>query len=98
MTEIKALERLKICLECGDCLTCEEHDEAIKVAINALQTTTWISVKDKLPDKAGDYLVCYDNGIINIRLFVSECDCWIKKPYQMVITHWMPLPKLPKEV
>ena len=37
MTEIKALERLKICLECGDCLTCEEHDEAIKVAINVLQ-------------------------------------------------------------
>ena len=37
MTEIKALERLKICLECGDCLTCNEHDEAVKVAIKALQ-------------------------------------------------------------
>lgn len=37
MTEIKALERLKTCLECGDCLTCDEHDEAIKVAINVLQ-------------------------------------------------------------
>ena len=37
MTEIKALERLKICLECGDCLTCKEHDEAIQVAIKALQ-------------------------------------------------------------
>ena len=48
MTEIKALERLKTCLECGDCLTCNEHDEAIQVAIKALQTTTWISVKDRL--------------------------------------------------
>ena len=37
MTEIEALKRLKTCLECGDCLTCEEHDEAIKVAIKALQ-------------------------------------------------------------
>ena len=37
MTEIQALERLKACLECGDCLTCDEHDKAIKVAINALQ-------------------------------------------------------------
>ena len=94
MTEIQALERLTACLNCGDCLTCNEHDEAI----NALQTTTWISVKDRLPDKAGDYLVYYDNGIINIRWFVSECDCWIRKPYQMVITHWMPLPKLPKQI
>lgn len=37
MTEIKALECLKACLECGDCLTCNKHDEAIEVAINALQ-------------------------------------------------------------
>lgn len=37
MTEIKALERLTACLNCGDCLTCNEHDEAVKVAINALQ-------------------------------------------------------------
>ena len=37
MTEIKALERLKICLECGDCLLCNEHDEAIGVAINVLR-------------------------------------------------------------
>ena len=32
-----ALERLKICLDCDDCLTCGEHDEAIKVAIKVLE-------------------------------------------------------------
>lgn len=37
MTEIKALERLRECLGCCDCLTCKEHDEAIEVAINALR-------------------------------------------------------------
>ena len=37
MTEIEALERLTACLNCGDCLTCKEHDEAIELAINALQ-------------------------------------------------------------
>ena len=33
----KAIERFKICLECDDCLTCGEHDEAIKVAIQTLE-------------------------------------------------------------
>ena len=37
MTEIEALECLTACLNCGDCLTCNEHDEAVRVAINALQ-------------------------------------------------------------
>ena len=37
MTENEALERLKICLDCDDCLTCGEHDDAIKVAIKVLE-------------------------------------------------------------
>ena len=38
MTDIeKAIKRLKICLECDDCLTCGEHDEAIKIAIETMQ-------------------------------------------------------------
>lgn len=58
----------------------------------------WISVKDRLPEKSMDCLVCYDSGIIATRWFVVACNCWTRKPYQMVITHWMPLPKLPKEM
>lgn len=38
MTEIeKAIERFKICLDCDDCLTCSEHDDAIKIAIEILE-------------------------------------------------------------
>ena len=37
MTDREAIERLEICEWCGDCLTCAEHDEAIKLAISALK-------------------------------------------------------------
>ena len=70
MTEIQALERLKACLECGDCLTCDEHDKAIKVAINALQekikSEENISLTlDELKQTMNQYgLKCYNNGWI----------------------------------
>lgn len=37
MTDKEAIERLKICVDCGDCLTCKAHDNAIELAIQALQ-------------------------------------------------------------
>lgn len=36
MTAEQAIERLQLCLECTDCYTCAQHDQAIGLAIHAL--------------------------------------------------------------
>lgn len=93
MTEIEALERLKICLDCDDCLTCGEHDEAIKVATKVLEEKTeymtWISVKDRLPEvnDYDDYLVtdgeyCWvGNYSFNDKAWDSITTGWIGNYY-----------------
>lgn len=56
----------------------------------------WIPVTERLPEKSGSYLV-YVYGE------VTEMDCWRGKwhmlgdDYTKAVTHWMPLPKPPKE-
>lgn len=58
----------------------------------------WISVKDRLPDEDGWYLVCKHN-----RVRVAEwCkDCWYNESDLPIddcaITYWQPLPELPKD-
>ena len=45
MTREEAIKRLETCDECGDCLTCAEHDEALHMAISALrEQPRWIRV------------------------------------------------------
>lgn len=65
----------------------------------------WISVKDRLPDKAGEYLVAFhpchwDMVNWSVRLVGMDTfrgkSAWAKKKFQRV-THWMPLPEPPKE-
>ena len=57
----------------------------------------WISVKDRLPDEDGWYLVCKHN-----RVRVAEwCkDCWYNESDLPIddcaITYWQPLPEPPK--
>ena len=55
----------------------------------------WISVKEKNPDKEGDYLILRA-GIIQIDFYLKRlgANCW-SNSYQL--THWMPLPDLPKD-
>lgn len=58
----------------------------------------WISVRDRLPDEDGWYLVYKHN-----RVRVAEwCkDCWYNESDLPIddcaITHWQPLPEPPKE-
>lgn len=64
----------------------------------------WISVKDRLPEEKGMYLVTYrpciwDNILPGIRVGTDSFrggTTWSKKKYQKV-THWMPLPEPAKE-
>ena len=51
----------------------------------------WISVKDRLPEQFGKYLVvCKGIDIAQIRLWEGTWDSFAE------VTHWMPLPELPK--
>ena len=58
---------------------------------------TWISVKDRLPDEAGDYLVYEGNrGYVQkvcVDFFSTEYGCFGNGNDA---THWMPLPEPPE--
>lgn len=64
----------------------------------------WISVKDRLPESKGQYIVayhpCYWNNVqenticVGMDSFMGKTR-WAKNKFQRV-THWMPLPEPPK--
>lgn len=66
----------------------------------------WISVKERLPDKEGYYLVYwewistdgtyYSDGI-DIIYFRGKSR-WAKTSREKDITYWMPLPERPKSI
>ena len=56
----------------------------------------WISVKDRLPNENTRVLVYAKQGCyMNLRIdYICNGGMWF---YSMMVTHWMPLPELPKE-
>lgn len=65
----------------------------------------WISVKDRLPDVDGKYLVARAEGgrySISVRKFRKEVPCWYTgycghwERRTNGITHWTPLPPAPE--
>lgn len=63
----------------------------------------WISVKERLPEKSGDYLVTTYNGNRTCLPYSSKnrafnsFDGNTDHVLDIPCTHWMPLPELPKE-
>lgn len=69
-----------------------------------VQPVKWISVEDNLPE-AGVHVLVTDG----IHTMVTWCECvddqclWVDNYYEYVnvrfnkVTHWLPLPELPKE-
>lgn len=64
----------------------------------------WVSVKDRLPDEKGRYLVafypCQWDHVSKTALYTGIDTfrgkaAWAKRKYQKV-THWMPLPQPPE--
>ncbi len=63
----------------------------------------WISVKDRLPERDGRYIVFTDrNCVTTARFYVPMTfhDGYCRKggwQYNRKVTHWMPLPEPPEE-
>lgn len=67
----------------------------------------WIPVSERLPEKSGKYLVCYElwgwgklfNRWTGLCFFYDEISQFIDDggPVMGRITHWMPMPAPPKE-
>ena len=76
----------------------------IALAIAAWNTRAdrWIPVSERLPDRVGDYLVRISDelrpnrSIKILPYFPSQG--WMSESKQFPVTHWIPLPALPKEV
>lgn len=64
------------------------------------QKNRWIPVTEQLPEHSGDYLV-YSVGGNWKQLSTIEIAFWNDKNFIVqsffAVTHWMPLPELPKE-
>lgn len=56
---------------------------------------TWVSVKDRLPEKAGWYLVYYNGSDMAVAFFKGKT--WPFDNHYHKITHWLTLPEPPKE-
>ena len=61
----------------------------------------WISVEDRLPEEDGYYLCCIKSSLFPDRVYIDilECDKGSFEEghiYTDTVTHWMPMPQLPK--
>lgn len=76
----------------------DEVNEACRMGMEALERTRWIPCSERMPERPGDYQVCTKNeyyGTRNVAKRYFNGDCWSGRWTN--ITHWMPLPELPKE-
>lgn len=57
-------------------------------------TAEWISVKERLPEWFGWYLVCSRGRVEPVWFDITG---WSNMRWPQYVTHWMPLPEPPKE-
>ena len=96
--------KLKFLYEIGDvpCRACDVAD-MIDTIDEAQTVGGWISVKDRLPEDAGIYIICDHYGNVMSRHFCKKSDkfagYWHANGSKFYgnPTHWMPLPEPPKE-
>lgn len=84
----------KRCAGVGECdYKCLHYQRCeVLYAAGYHKQSEWISVKDRLPEQFGKYLVgCKGIDIAQIRLYEGTWDSLAE------VTHWMPLPTPPAE-
>lgn len=86
---------------CGSVNKCAKA--VAKDALELLKEQTWISVKNRLPNKSGKVLVCCGkNYVTDVNYSAKhkqfnnydECE---KAKKEWDVIYWMPIPELPKE-
>ena len=89
----------------GDRLKCnfyddvrkDARDELAKKAAEEPRCGKWISVKDKLPPKGINVIVCTTSRNIAIDYRYGNSEDVGRTEFRYSVTHWMPLPEPPKE-
>lgn len=82
--------------------------ECVRFLDRCLEVPKWIPVTERLPESGANVLVCVTDRIDNVKLekaylLAQYCveDGWILEMWPDIetpnVTHWMPLPKPPKE-
>lgn len=101
---VEAIEEVSWVTEGGDAHdlidTCEKAHASMADALAYIrqlesQAPKWISVEEMLPDgEENRYLIRMDHGFIDTAIWDGEWELWADAGE---VTHWMPLPKPPKE-
>lgn len=79
------------------------HDYFKDVCYYLERMPKWIPVTERLPEKTGKYLVCgqwtgkpAETWVCELIAF-GNIKGWANEARNPAVTHWMPLPELPKE-
>ena len=107
----KGCQICPICREAADAIEelskqNKKWEEAVKIALDFIPR--WISVEERLPSEELCFYLCYtDEGVIveclwtNNKYGLGPFGEWgwrlMDVPQHQRVTHWMPLPKPPKE-
>lgn len=63
-----------------------------------VNASPWISVKDRLPPPDRRVLALYGPGDLDVSWWIASAECWSNHRGRIgVVTHWMPIPPIPKE-
>jgi hypothetical protein len=76
--------------------TVSNEDVASHLIANGVTVQEWISVKDRLPEEGGSYLVFSSKSKTVFTAHYWQGDRWANRANGQFITHWMPLPQPPK--
>ena len=98
--------------ENGECYEEYKNDKFVKMKKTGVTVQEWISVKDRLPDKDENYIVtACDEGcsagegiwystVVVVAEYYKGSWTWYYGGHEFsldgIVTHWMPLPELPK--
>ena len=86
------------CLHAEVCAIRDGHDEGDERALTYCSDFQgWISVKDRVPDRQGQFLITDEECGVMVALWMKQLG-WISYLRATKITHWMPLPEPPKGV
>lgn len=99
-SSLEACEHCPYRKGCDSFEACNLYRDALAY-INQLEARVpkWISVKDRLPEDDDDVLILSNERIIFVGCYKNGQ--WISYSlyaiYANVVTHWMPIPEIPKE-